>query len=333
MSEKVFVLPKNDLEAVEIAKLLKDNGLEEGKDFFITEQAWGASWEGLEDDIKEKLAEMAAETVNGEPKYQIYGVELGGDNPYGAINIDHHGSRPNAKSSIAQVADVLGKELTLEQELVSANDVSYIKGINRVLDEHGYTGEERDRIFQHIRLLDRQAQGITEEHDKEGIEAFNNREHANGYDVVHMSHSHCASVTDPFYGQYENLLFICGDGEVDFYGDGEVCHAIYEKYNPTGDSNGPAWLGGDALLSRKDPGYSGISWSLHIPESEVRELIENELAIEGLLNDEADFAKNFGASNIDHHNDRTPEKSAIEQVTEIVDAESTPNNDIGGEER
>lgn len=296
MSEKVFVLPKNDLEAVEIAKLLKDNGFEEGKDFFITEQAWGASWEGLEDDIKEKLAATNA---------QIYGVELAGNNPYNAINVDHHNDRASEKSSIEQVAEIIGVELTTEQKFVAANDSKFIPGMMELADKLGMDKSSADAMIAAIRAKDRAAQGITQEQEKQAEEALANIEHKNGYDVVHLAHGKCATVTDRLYGQYENLLIMCGDGEVDFYGKGAVCNQIYEEYALKKVNDWDVWKGGD--LSRS--GFAGITGSLQASEADVKNIIENELAIEGLLNDEANFAKDCGA------------------------APETSRDDVGGEER
>ena len=46
MKDKIFIVPKNDLESVEIIEMLKQAGYEEGKNLFITGQQWGASWNG-----------------------------------------------------------------------------------------------------------------------------------------------------------------------------------------------------------------------------------------------------------------------------------------------
>ncbi len=43
MKDKIFVVPQNDLEAVEIIKMLKDQGYKKNEDLFITDQQWGAS--------------------------------------------------------------------------------------------------------------------------------------------------------------------------------------------------------------------------------------------------------------------------------------------------
>lgn len=112
---KIWVTPNNDLEAKAIIAMLK----REGEDYLVTGQAWGASWENLEEEIKARIEEAKRELKT------VYGVELQGDSNE-AINIDHHtygdDDRSNQKSSIEQVAEILGVELTLVEQFISAND-------------------------------------------------------------------------------------------------------------------------------------------------------------------------------------------------------------------
>ncbi len=49
---RVFVVPNNDLEALTIISMLQ----EKGEEVLVTEQKWGASWNGLEPHIKNLLA-------------------------------------------------------------------------------------------------------------------------------------------------------------------------------------------------------------------------------------------------------------------------------------
>ena len=79
MENRLWVTPNNDLEAKTIVEMLQ----REGEDFLVTSQAWGASWENLEDEIKTKIEEAKRKQKT------VYGVELQGDSN-GAINVDHH---------------------------------------------------------------------------------------------------------------------------------------------------------------------------------------------------------------------------------------------------
>ena len=72
---KVWIVPNNDLEAKSIIEILE----KKGEIYYVTSQAWGASWENLEDEIKIKI-----ENARREGK-QIYGIELQGQEP-GTIN-------------------------------------------------------------------------------------------------------------------------------------------------------------------------------------------------------------------------------------------------------
>lgn len=55
--DRIYIVPKNDLESVEIISALKKLGYEENVNLFITEQGWGASWKNLEPEIIEAVRE------------------------------------------------------------------------------------------------------------------------------------------------------------------------------------------------------------------------------------------------------------------------------------
>ncbi len=59
MKDKIFVVPQNDLESREIIKLLEEAGYKRGENLFVTNQGWGASWQGLEPEIKQALREKS----------------------------------------------------------------------------------------------------------------------------------------------------------------------------------------------------------------------------------------------------------------------------------
>jgi len=151
MHERVWVLAVNDGEAVEITRLL----LERGERVVISKQRWGATWAGLEPSIQGVLRQFREAHADGE----IVGIELGGPNLYGAVNIDHHrygnDDRSNPLSSLEQVAARLAVRLDHRQQLVAANDRGFIAG----MEEMGATGAEvRD-----VRAQDLAAQGVTPE--------------------------------------------------------------------------------------------------------------------------------------------------------------------------
>ena len=234
MSEsRLFVTPRNDGEAVAIIEMLEKNG----EQFLVTGQAWGASWDGLEEDIKEKIEKAKQDGI------EVIGVELQGDS-HGATNIDHHvygeDDRSNPKASIEQVADKIGAQLTLEERFVAANDKGYIPAMEKLGEELGITGADLETIIQNVRMKDRMAQGITleqEEQAKAAIEPLGDLAAKRSYIEINLPHSKTATVTDRLYGKYDELLIISGDGESNFYGSTETINMLNEKF-PGGWSGG-----------------------------------------------------------------------------------------------
>lgn len=138
--------------------------------------------------------------------------------PKKAIIIDHHNERAGkeAKTSIEQVAELLGIRLNRHQELISANDKGHIKGMRDI----GATDEE----IRLIRMLDRQAQGVTEEDERLAEESINRHlqvvdEHTA---VVHSLTKKTSAVFDRLYDNFQDLYVITPDGEINFSGRGET---------------------------------------------------------------------------------------------------------------
>lgn len=231
--KRLWVVPNNDLEAQAIIGLLKRNE----EDVLITGQNWGASWDKLEQKIKEIV-----ESYKEQGK-QVYGVELQGDSN-GAINVDHHtygeDDRSNAKSSIEQVAEVLGVELTLDEQFVSANDKGYIPAMEKLGAELGISGEDLQEIIANIRMRDREMQGVTPEQEaqaQEAVEKLGEIAEKREYIQLDLPHSKTSTVTDRLYGKYDNLLITSGDGETNFYGTTEIIQMLNERF-PGGWSGG-----------------------------------------------------------------------------------------------
>ena len=116
----VVVTPVNDGEATQIEKVLKENNIKT----LVTKQGWGASWDGLEPEIKKEIKNLKNKNC------KIFGVELQGSAPEGAKNIDHHrydgDDRTNELSSLEQVAELIGYKLTLYEQFVAENDKGFI---------------------------------------------------------------------------------------------------------------------------------------------------------------------------------------------------------------
>ena len=228
----VVVTPVNDGEAVQIEKILKNENIKT----LITKQGWGASWDGLEPEIKKEIEEYKNKG------YQIYGVELQGSAPEGAVNIDHHrydgDDRSNEKSSLEQVAKLIDHELTLFEQFVSANDKGFIPKMLELAKTKNLSKEQTQKMIEKVRLQDRAAQGITSEQEKVAEEAIKKAEIFDRLTVVRMSHSKTSTVCDRLYGKYKNLLVLSEDGEVNFFG----CQKVIKKLS---DLVKGSWSGGD----------------------------------------------------------------------------------------
>ena len=230
---RLWVTPNNDLEAKTIVEMLQ----REGEEFLVTGQEWGASWEKLEEEIKEKIAKAK------QMGQDVYGVELQGASD-GAINIDHHiygeDDRSNPNSSIEQVAAILGVELTLDEQFVSANDKGYIPAMEKLGAELAISGDDLREIIANIRIRDRKTQGVTIEQEaqaQEAVEKLGDLSKKCDYISMDLPHSKTSTVTDRLYGKYDNLLITSGDGETNFYGTAEIIKMLSEKF-PGGWSGG-----------------------------------------------------------------------------------------------
>ena len=287
MKDKIFIVPKNDLESVEIIEMLKQAGYEEGKNLFITGQQWGASWNGLEPEIADmvnaktqvikvgdsvmsfdefaktdiKLEETKLLTPN---VGMVYGVELKGDSPYN--NIDHHSycdkdwntgeilyqddrtKKENGdpkQTSIEQVAELIGVELTLDQKFIAANDRGFVEAMRDLGHSIGMSELQISQKITDIRMREHEIlakiQGITPEMEKQAIVAIKEATYTeNGCMVISLPHSKCATVTDRIPEQeYDGgLLIVCGDGERDYYGPSEKVAELSSQFGGwTGDVN------------------------------------------------------------------------------------------------
>lgn len=257
-SKIVIVTPVNDGEATQIAKILKEKNIKT----LITKQGWGASWSGLEPEIKKEIENYKNKN------FEVFGVELQGKAPEGAVNIDHHkydgDDRSSDKSSLEQVADLIGYKLSLYEEFIAANDKGFIPKMIELAKTKNLSKEQTEKLIQKVRLQDRAAQGITSEQEEIAKKAIEEAEVFDLLTVVHMSHSKTATVCDRLYGRYKNLLIVSSDGEVNFFGEKRVI----EKLSSLVEGS---WSGGD--LDHDNGFWGGYpSQDLDI-EKEVKNLL------------------------------------------------------------
>ena len=257
MENRLWISPNNDLEAKAIVELLQKNN----ENLLVTAQQWGASWENLEEEIKNKIKEAK------DKQEAIYGIELQGDLD-GVINIDHHkygdDDRLNPKSSIEQVADILGVELSLDEKFISENDKGYIPAMEKLGKELGIGEEDLQEIIANIRMRDRAMQGITPEQEaqsEEAIQKLGDLSEKRDYIQLDLPHSKTATIQDRLYGKMDNLLITSGDGETNFYGITDIISMLDEKF-PGG------WSGGQL-----DKGYG--FWGGYVDQEAVKKEVQN----------------------------------------------------------
>ena len=190
----------------------------------------------------------------------LYGIELQGRASlvfYGlnVVNIDHHcypgDDRSNPKSSLEQVAEVLGVELNRRELFVAANDRGYIPAMEKLARELGIKPGSFSwkSLVDDTRLADRAAQGITPTQEVAAEEAIASKEVIGDLTVVRLAHSKCATVTDRLFGQYTELFIICGDGELDYFGPHAKVEMLQQQFD--GFSSDGFW--GVPPEKRQDP--------------------------------------------------------------------------------
>ena len=270
METAMFILPQNDLEAVEIKKILDLIGIR----YLITSQSWGANFDNLEKEIIDLIKN------NGETtKYVDYFViEISGASKIKEfINpitqtltiIDHHKYSDDEDyskniSSIEQVVLTilrhhvgLSAEIINHAKLIGANDSHYIDGIIEVCNKLGLNEDETEKKVIEIRALDRQAQGISREQEEFAVDAIENNieKYDNDLIIINSPHSKCACYTDRLYRKYKNLLILSQDGESNFYGEKRIIEILQSKFD--------GWSGGG------DNGF----WGGYADQKSVKELV------------------------------------------------------------
>lgn len=212
--ERIWIVPQADLETIEVRELLVNNG----EHVIATCQKWGARWDKLS--VGEGGAVATYRASN--PTIEIVGVKLEGDAPteWNARTISRYNG--SGLCPLEAVANTIGVELGEYHKLVALNLKNRMAGLIAAGLPQG--------MIDAIRLTDRCSQGVTPDHEAAAVRAWNKRTVAGNLTIVRMRECKCAPVTDRFYGQYQNILIIGEDGEVNFYGSADICVALKETF-------------------------------------------------------------------------------------------------------
>ena len=247
---RIWVVPRNDLEATEIIRILEQYG----EEVVVSLLAWGASWEKLEVDVVSRVEELLAQ----HPDAEVVGIELAGMPRWGGRNIDHHkwggGDRSNELSSIEQIAALLGHQLNRYERLVAEND----KGWYLALFAAGATKGEAETI----RLADRCAQGVTPDHEAQAVRDIATAEWKGRKVFIRCPLGSSSALTDRLHGRFDEALMASTEKWIYF---GHRAKQIHEFVHARGLGHERDWVGG-----QPKSGYAGFI----APSTELQQLLE-----------------------------------------------------------
>lgn len=219
-SSPLFLLGGHDLEMATIRQLLQQQG-QAYKDAGLS---WGAALSAYKNEL--------------DHPGPIYGIELTEDMepPANYMAIDHHNQDHQKPSSLEQVASLLGKPLTREQQLIAANDKGYIPAMQAL----GATAKEIERV----RRMDRRMQGATNHDEALGEQSIaENLQQQQGVTVVKALTPRFSTITDRLYGKAGRLI-VYNNNKLVYYGPGieqlaqTLSELIPEKAYYGGGDNG-----------------------------------------------------------------------------------------------
>ncbi|MCE5210237.1 MAG: CorA family divalent cation transporter [Deltaproteobacteria bacterium] len=250
-----FFLGGHDAEMMEIKNILSDHG-------YPFEDA-DLQWDNAKVSVYgDKLAALPADKI---PVL----IELVMDTavPDRSCIIDHHGEHAGIgkKTSLEKIAELLQIQLTRDQQLISANDLGHIRWMLGI----GATPEEIEKI----RLLDRNAQKITDQDDLFADEAISQiQEPFPGVALIESKTKRTAAIIDKIWNRYQTFIIKC-PGEIHVSGTGKLIQALKDHYKKIEDAKPELcfWSGG--ML----PSY-GYFGSNYYDEKEVLDMAHQNAA-------------------------------------------------------
>ena len=177
-----FLLGGHDLEMLEIRAILDAHDLKH----FDNNLRWGARLSSYKDVLNDSDQFVGIELIEDIPVPEHYTI------------IDHHNERSGERSSIEQLAQLIGIELNDYQKLVAANDRGYIPEMKAL----GASSEE----IEMIRKADRKAQGVTEKDESLAAMSVSKNLHLDDDIIIVESLTpRFSAITDRLF-PYEKLL-------------------------------------------------------------------------------------------------------------------------------
>jgi hypothetical protein len=190
--ERHFLLGGHDLEMRTIRDILKKCN----QKYSDRSLSWGA-----------KLSDYA-DILDDRDHFYAIELQIDIEPPKNFTLIDHHNEMQERASSLEQVADILRYPMDRYMRLVALNDSGYIPAMKKF-------GASQKEI-EHIRMLDRKSQGVTQE---EEIEAQRLVEESaldsEGLISIESTIEHFSPIVDRLYGRE---LLIYTDSKLTYYG-------------------------------------------------------------------------------------------------------------------
>ncbi len=254
MKQHIFFLGGHDAEMLEIRNILR----EKEERFFDHHLSWGALLSAYEQELKNLSDDSIPVFIELKPDCQY---------PQNAILVDHHDEKAgkDRKTSLEQVAGLLGIRLNRYQQLISANDKGHIRGMKAL-----HATEEE---ISEIRYSDRKAQGVTDD-DERLAEASVNKQLekiGNNTAIIDSLTDKVSAVSDRIYDQYRHIFVFTPDGQMSYSGEGEmVCRLVtmYEK-KQNDKPSAEFWWGGDM------PDYGFFGTAEPLDKEEIRKMAKD----------------------------------------------------------
>lgn len=254
MDKYVFFLGGHDAEMEEIKKILQAHNQE----FYDHNLSWGAKLSSYLQEIEELSKDKLPVFIE---------LVLNCQYPHSALVIDHHNTEAgqDQKTSLEQVADMLGITLNRWQKLISENDRGHIKALKK----YGANWEE---IVQ-IREMDRRAQGVTEEDEDLARQTIQNHiEELDKEAVIFSSLTNKTSaIVDRVYDQYKHIFIYTPKGELNYFGKGDMVERLVATFKRKKEDNPSIyyWYGGNL----PEHGFFGASHP--IEKNEVKRVLQS----------------------------------------------------------
>ncbi|MHB8580920.1 MAG: CorA family divalent cation transporter [Ignavibacteriaceae bacterium] len=258
----VFFLGGYDAEMVTIKKIIEEKNLP----YFDRQLKWGAKLS----EYKAELSKLSKEQI---PVFIELYLDI--DYPSNAVIIDHHNERSgkDQKTSIEQVADLLGVKLDRWQQLISANDKDLFKGMQLI--------DATDVEIKKINDMEKEVQGISNQDYKLAENSIKHFSEVIDGDIIiiHSQTKKTRPILEKLYNlerkffNYKHIFILYKDEEFGYTGEGKVIDVLKKRFLhfQEKDNSIKLWYGG--ILPCR--GYFGSNKVL--TKEEIREIVNRPI--------------------------------------------------------